>query len=248
MGALAVALAVLHCLHDPLRPWWSVGAILAVGLAAGLLAVWLRRPAYVWLSCLLLNLAGTILWWSWADAAVSVLDWNLPTVVGLVEANVLALAIGSLVWTLIGVLHRPGVPHIQRGGHVVPTAHAAAQLAACLLGTMVAIGVLHELLGLEHLAPQRLAWIALAAVALAAAVCLWEREGRFVLPVLYGLALTALGMELLALGLSSRRTFCASAAVELAAFALLAAVAGWIVRRARPVWRTAGIAMDQRRG
>ena len=41
----------------------------------------------------------------------------------------------------------------------------------------------------------------------------------------------ALGMELLALELPSRRLFCWSAAVELAAFALAVAVIAWVARR-----------------
>ena len=51
-------------------------------------------------------------------------------------------------------------------------------------------------------------------------------------------------MELLALGLP-RRMFCWSATLELAAFALAAAVAAGLLRRGQPLWRAAGMAAGQ---
>ena len=66
-----------------------------------MVALWLRRPAYVYFSGLLLNVAGTILWWSWADASVNIFHWDLGTVAGLVAANVICLAIGSVAWSLL---------------------------------------------------------------------------------------------------------------------------------------------------
>ena len=201
--------------------------------AAGLVALWLRRPAYVYLSGALLNVAGTILWWWWAAANVDILNWNFRTVAGLVQSNVLALAAGSIVWSLLRVTHRDGVPHARWGGRQQPAAHVAAGLGACLLGVLVAVCVVYELLGLRHVGPQRLDWIALAAVALAAAVCLWDHAREFALSTLYGLGLAALGMELLALELPSQRMFCWSAAVELAAFALAAALVARLLHALR---------------
>ena len=177
IGAAAVALAVVHSLHDPLRPWWSVRATLAVGMAAGMVALWLRRPAYVYFSGLLLNVAGTILWWSWADASIDIFQWDLGTVSGLVAANVICLAIGSVAWSLLRLAHAEGVPHIGRDGRVEPAAHVAVQFGVCLLGILVAVCVAHELLGLHPAGPQRLEWIALAAIAAAALVCLGSGLG-----------------------------------------------------------------------
>ncbi len=198
-----------------------------------MVALWLRRPAYVYFSGLLLNVAGTILWWSWAGASVNIFRWDLGSVAGLVAANVICLAIGSIAWSLLRFAHPEGVPHIGEDGRIEPAAHTAVRFGVGLLGVLVAVCVANELLGLRHVGPQRLDWIALAAIAAAALVCLGDRAraAGFVLPSLYGLGLMALGMELLALELPSRRLFCWSAAVELAAFALAVAVVAWIARR-----------------
>ena len=143
------------------------------------MALWLRRPAYVYLSCLLLNVAGTILWWSWAAADVNIFSTGtFGPVAGLVQANVICLAVGSIALDAGGIGASRRAFRMTAGAAAIePAAHAAARLAACLLGMMVAICVADELLGLEHVAPQRLDWIALAAVALAAVVCLWDRSG-----------------------------------------------------------------------
>ena len=44
------------------------GAILAVSLTAGLIAVLLRKPVHVYVSGLLINLAGTIVWWAYSTS------------------------------------------------------------------------------------------------------------------------------------------------------------------------------------
>ena len=62
IGAAAVALSLAYFLKDPGRPWWSFRAILAASVTAGLLAAWLRLPGYVYLSGLLVNVAGTVTW------------------------------------------------------------------------------------------------------------------------------------------------------------------------------------------
>ncbi len=130
IGGLAVMLATIHALHDPFRPGWSVRAIVAVAAAAAVVALWLRRPTYVFLSCLLLNLSGTILWWSWSGAKLDILDWDLQTVAALVQANVISLAIGSMIWTLLKVAHREAEKAVRP--FLEPAAQGAAQLApAC---------------------------------------------------------------------------------------------------------------------
>ena len=132
IGGLAVLLATIYALHDPFRPGWSVRAIVAVAAAAAVVALWLRRPTYVFLSCLLLNLSGTILWWSWSGAKLDIFDWDLQTVAALVQANVIALAIGSMIWTLLKVAHREAERAVRP--FLEPAAQGAAQLGALPAG------------------------------------------------------------------------------------------------------------------
>ncbi len=141
IGAAAVALAVMHAHADQAGAWWSIRAIVSISVAAGLLALWLRLPAYVFISGLLVNVAGMIGWMAWGPA-------TLPS---LVEVNVLCLAAGSAAWSLLEWSHRSGVPHGQFDGRPLPFAHLAAAAATALVSGLVAAGVTGELLLLPEL-------------------------------------------------------------------------------------------------
>ncbi len=231
IGTLTVALATLHAFHDPARPWWAAGAILAVSLTAGLVALVLRKPLHVYFSGLLINLGGTIAWWAYSPSGARWPDWDLADVAGLVQANVLCLAIGSVVWSLLELLPR-GVPSPRAEGQP-PFAHLAAQAGAVLLALVAATGVASTLFQLGGIPIERLDWIALAGVATATAVCLGDRGARFPLPALYGLGLSAIAMGLLARQLTPRM-LCWSAVDELAGYALVAATAALLALRVRP--------------
>ena len=259
IGTLTVVMAALHAFHDPARPWWAAGAILAVSLTAGLVALLLRKPAHVYFCGLLINLAGTIVWWAYSPSGARWPGWNLADMAGLVQANVLCLAIGSVVWSLLELLPQ-GVPNQKADGQP-PFAHLAAQLGAVLLGLVVAVGVVTTLLssplpysgeGQEvttspfplgegqgvralQIPVERLDWIALAGVIAATAVCLCDRRANFPLPTFYGLGLSAIGLGLLARQLTPRM-FCWSAADELAGYALVAATIAWFLPRSREGW------------
>ncbi len=245
IGALTVALAALHAFHDPARPWWAAGAILTVSLTAGLVAVVLRKPVHVYLSGVLLNLAGTIVWWAWSPSGPRWPAWTPADVAGLAQANVLFLAIGSVVWSLVDILPRRSnggpalasslvppyglVPHPKADGQP-PFAHLAAQLGAVLLGLVTAAGVAATLLQGPRIPVGRLDWIALAGIVTATAVCLRKRRERFPLPTLYCLGLSAVGLGLLARQLTPRM-FCWSAVNELAGYALAVAAIAWFLRK-----------------
>jgi hypothetical protein len=231
IGGLTVAMATLHAFHDPARPWWAAGAILAVGLTAGLVAVVLRKPAQVWFSGLLINLAGTIVWWAYSPSGAPWPDWSLADLAGLAQANVLCLAIGSFVWSLVELLPR-GASNLKFHGQP-PFAHQAAQTGAVLLGLVTAAGVAATLLHRRHIPIGRLDWIALAGIVAATAVCLRQRRAHFPLPTLYGLGLSAIGLGLLARQLAPRM-FCWSAADELAGYALAVAAIAWKGTRHAP--------------
>jgi hypothetical protein len=231
IGAVTVALAALHAFHDPARPWWAAGAILAVSLTAGLVAVVLRKPLHVYFSGLLINLAGTIVWWAYGPSGARWPDWNLADAAGLVQANVLCLAIGSVVWSLLELLPR-GVPN-PKAERQPPFAHLAAQAGAVLLALVAATGVATTLLELGRIPIERLDWIALAGIVTATSVCLRNRRARFPLPTLYGLGLSAIALGLLARQLTPRM-FCWSAVDELAGYALVAATVALLTLRVRP--------------
>ena len=233
IGTLTVALATLHAFHDPGWPWWAAGSILAVSLTAGLAALLLRKPAPVYVSGLLINLAGTIVWWAYSTSSLRWPNWGVADFAALVQANVLLLAIGSVVWSLLEFLPR-GVPQLP-GERQQPFSHLAAQLGAVLLGLVTAAGVAATLGQLPRIHMERLDWIALAGIAAATAVCLRDRQARFPLPTLYGLGLAAVGMGLLARQLAPR-LFCCSAVDELAAYVLVTAAIAWFLPRGREDW------------
>ena len=147
IGTLTVAMATLHAFHDPARPWWAAGAILAVSLTAGLVAMLLRKPVHVYFSGLLINLAGTIVWWAYSPSGARWPEWNLADMAGLVQANVLCLAIGSVVWSLVELLPQ-GVPNLEADGQP-PFAHLAAQMGAVGIGLVTAAGVATTLFGAD---------------------------------------------------------------------------------------------------
>ena len=220
IGTLAVGLAVLWCYDDPGSPWWSAGAILTVGLAAGLLAVWRRLPAYVCISMLSLNLAGTILW----------LDWGAATDAGMVYTNVLCLAVASSVWSLLGHLLPSGVPALRLDDRRLPPAHLAAAVSTGLLAAFVAGVMVWNLMSGPREVVDSLGWYALLATVAAVAICLWDRSARFPLPGLYLLGMTFVGMALDARKLSACNVFWTGSS-EAASFALVTAVVGWLLWR-----------------
>ena len=234
IGMLTVAVATLHAFQDPARPWWAAGAILTVSLTMGLVALLLRKPAEVYVSGLLINLAGTMVWWAYSASAAQWPDWNLADATSLVQANALCLALGSIVWSLLEFLPS-GVPSSKTAGQEL-FAHLAAQAGAVGIGLVTLAGVFATLFGQWHLPVVPLDWIALGSVVAATAVCLLDRRARFPLPTLYCLGLSAVGMGLLARQLTPRM-FYWSAVDELAAYALAAALIGWALQNSTHAMR-----------
>ena len=256
IGGAAFALGVMHAAGDRAGAWWSIEAILSLSVTAALLALWLRLPGYVFVSGLLLNAAGVVAWLAWEPA----------TIAALLQINVLCLAAGSIVWSLLEAAHREGVPHwggkrgqspfVRSTFRAVPAgtdqrlvgdcplfpplcfAHWAAVAAVGLLAAYVAAGVAGELFRWQHLQIDigRMDWIALGATVAAVAVCLWNRNARFVLAGEYMLGLSAVGMALCASCLAPR-LWCWWAASALPAFAMAAAALGWLLPRMKSIGR-----------
>jgi hypothetical protein len=204
--------------------------VLGVSLAFGLLALWRGLPGYVYLSGILLNVAGTVYWMHQGPSDVP----------GFVHTNVVCLAAGSVIWTLIGLLGRfkPGV--FGRSEHLPPFAHLAVLLGLVLLGSLAGVSLILCVAQVEHAAVGPLGWIALGATAAAAALLLWDRRAGFPLAALYFSGLAALAMALDARLLTSR-ALCWTAGPELALFVLLAAVLSRLLPALAPLWRAAGM-------
>ncbi len=233
LAAASVGLALAYCLADPGRPWWSLRAILAASVMAGLVAMWQRLPGYVWTSGLLVNVAGTVAWAAWES------PW---TVVGLVQTNALCLGVVSAVWSVVRLARPDGVPEFRFDGRRIALAPLAAPAGLAMLAVVVVVSVVQGALGIDDVpaawgsAGRPLGWLALAALVVAATISLWDRTARFARPAWYGTGLIALGMALDARALSPR-VFLWTAGHELAAFVLLAALLAWIAPRWNALWR-----------
>ncbi len=258
IGAAALGLALFHVHDDPMRPWWSAGVVVAVSLAAGLLATWLRLPAYVYVSGLLWNVAASVLW----------LAWDSSNPYTLVASNALALAIASSGWSVLRSLGVDGggwhVPerseerglrpdHALRssgratlGGGILPFNHLAAAAATALLAGVAVTLVACDAKGIDHPTFHGLDGIALAAIAVAMTQLLWDGSARFVLPGLYAAGLTGLALELDARGLTGRG-LAWTAAVELSVLVLGAALLAELLPRRASLWKSLGIPSNEGR-
>lgn len=221
IGALATGLAVLHGYADPSGPWWPTGAILAASAAFGLLAIWQRLPVHVYLSGVLVNVAGTVAW----------THYGPETLAALVSVNVFCLAATACVWMLIDRFVRPGVTSLELADRPLPYAHAAVLAGAVLLGATTAAFVSADLVGeMPHAAFDRTGWIALGLLAAATLLLLGDRAARFVPATLYFCGLTAIGMALDVRAVTGY-SLCWTAAPELAGYALAASLIAWLMWR-----------------
>ena len=241
LGGLAVMLAISHGFDDPMRPWWSVRTILAMVVGSGLIAMWLRKSAYVDLSGILINVSGILVWWAWTSPGLPIGQWSGASIHSLIQTNVLCLAIGSILWTLVRPLHPDGVPRPNFGGSSQPFAHLAVQLGTTILAVFVVVAVGIELFA-GHTNIGRLDWIAVGALAVAAALCVFERA-RFVLPALYVQGLSALALGLIARDFSPKM-FYWTAVNELAFFALGMAIIGWCLAKVKQAFESETLAYN----
>lgn len=235
IGLLTVALSLLWCYEDPERPWWSIGAIAAVSLTAGLLAAWQRLPSYVHVSGLLVNVAGSVAWLSWDRG-------NLAT---LVETNALCFSATSAFWSVLGYVYPAGVPAAETSGRRLPFAHLSVQTAVVLMAALTATLVAFRLAAEAHQPTGSLAWYTLATIAASLVILLWDRSARFALPAIYLAGLTAVALWL-DVREPSPREFCWLAVPAMSIYVLAAAVLGRLLSRLRGLWRVLRIAPQRR--
>ena len=237
IGTIVVLLSLLHAGGDPDGVWWYVGTISAVAALSGVTAMCLRNPPYVYVAGLL---AHAVAWVVWPQ-------FGPRTLVGFAHVNAIALAVGACVWLLVDLLHPRGVPHARFGGRPLPYSHLAIRVAVAVLALVVFAGVVAHALELDRMLRPigPLDWAALAAVALAATVCVGDRTSRWALPGLYAVGLLAVGQSLCGRQLVGR-PFCYSGCIELSAFALATVALGLVLVRVEPVRRMLRIAGERR--
>lgn len=218
LAALAVAFAWRWSAIDPAQPWYPAGTVLAAALSLGLVAVGQQRPGFVWTSGLLVNLAA---WMAWRV-------WGPDTTAGLVNVQVLALALSGTAWSLVRIA-TGRVPDLPVEPGRLAFSHAALSTAVALAGAMAGQSLVVQL-AMPHdklaLAAFRLTdpvhAIALGATIAGLLVALADRSARFALAGLYAAGLAAIGLVL------ARQQFAwqplwVHAAPALGAFTLVAA-------------------------
>src|SRR5262249_34494743 len=84
LGLLGLALALRGAWNDPARPYWSAAVTLAVSVLLGALAVWSRRPVYVYASGMLFGVIGYLTWQAWLVDRVGIRSW-LPWGPGILD-------------------------------------------------------------------------------------------------------------------------------------------------------------------
>lgn len=236
-GALCLALTILHIEPRgvvPIEPLITVVVLIAV---AGWLACWQSLASYVFVSGLLVNVAILVAWGPFGP--VRGIDW--------LSVHAIGLAVGSIVWLVVDRAFPGAVPHARFDDRSLPYAHLAAGLGLVLFGLVALVGLGDDLLG-HWLGPTglprpgRLEWMALGAVAAVMIVSHWGRTARFGPLGLYLVALCAEALHLRHRAFTPEAMVIWASLAELAAIALLAALAGWTLPHMRPLWETVGIA------
>ena len=183
IAALVVFLALRCHATDPGRPWWSVGALVAMSGLAASLAVKTNQRGYLYAAGPLLNLATTI----WRMTKRQDGGWT-----DLVEINIVALAVPALAWLAMELRAFSRTAPFQRG---LPAFHHVAAIGSALaVAVITAFGLWADATGVPFRADELLGWLALVAAAVLMTACLWDADAAYAVGGLYALGLVAAGM------------------------------------------------------
>src|SRR5262249_19135287 len=145
---------------DPGRPWWSFTTTLAVSILLGADAIWSRRPFLVYVSGLLVSVAGYLIWHSWlisewegwgelpwprddwADTS-----WQPHQLPRFLYLQVACLGTASACWSLLELKLRRLREPIDLRGRWVPFVDAAALAALHLLALLILAGLVGDVMG-----------------------------------------------------------------------------------------------------
>jgi hypothetical protein len=198
---------------------------------AGFLAVRRHSPVFVWISGLLLNVAGTLAWWY---APPGYLE-------SLLSVQAICLALSSGIWTLLAVLSPRGVPHYCLARRPLVFARVAVQVGILLTGLLAVEGLVR---GLLDRAPRSLHaedWLAWLAIGMALVACRWDPTATRSGAGLYYWGLIGVGLAQVQRGFAPSQYFLWGSVCDLAGFVLVAALLGWVLTVAhRPSGRWLG--------
>lgn len=202
LSVCVVLLALGGTWGDPARPYWSSLATLAVSVLLGAMAVWTRRPGYVYASGLLINVVAFVVWQAWLVDHWGIVVWFVlgPEVFdGFLLLQILALAASSAAWSLVERRLRRLEPPVDVRSGVIPFAHAAVLLAYALLSILFLAALTSDFFVLDvHLRGPH-PWGVVAMTGLALILCFWDPEAQaWGLPTapLYGLGLLSIALLL----------------------------------------------------
>jgi hypothetical protein len=224
LPCLAAVLWALNTAFSRQEHLWAAEAVSICAVASGVFALWTRRPQYVWISGLLVDLVSVLFWSAWGP----------DTVLSFLLTNALGLAVAATLWTVIGLMYEREARPIE----LQPHSSFVAFAANAALGLVVLVVLL--LLGSDLLLPRIaissvLAWGALAVVGTALVAALWDRHTRFAPPGLYILGLAAIGLMLHEFTHSpSDLGLCA--ALALASYTIHASLLARMFDRSRDPW------------
>jgi hypothetical protein len=246
-GVLATGLALGDGIREVHRPWWPAGAILAISAIAAVTALWRRKVDYVYASSVLINAAGILIWRAHQPVWLSAAQWMAEIPIAFLMVNVLGLAAGSAIWSVLGRLRQFGEIDANAVNHTPPHyCIQAAWLGTTFFAVAVALGTAIDL-SAPHAVVKPLDWIALASIAAAAGICLWHRSPRPALQMFYCLGLATTAMWLWSTGFAPQKYSWAAGGM-LACYTLSAAVIGWLLPRLRAVWSTLRVPVADEQG
>lgn len=225
ISALLVGLA-LRGVDDPDRPYGSAAATLTASALAGALAVWTRRPRYVTVSGLLINLAGFFVWLVHGPYSLD----------GFVSSQILCLAFASMGWSVVEMALRNSLVPLDLRGGGVPFSHRAVAVGTVGLSLLIGLGLYtHMVRESLHLA-SGLTWVALTAVSVAVAICLWDATARHTFAGLYVISLLGIMLVIQHDHFSPRESAWLAAPL-IAGQGLLTALIGWAAPSCTGLWR-----------
>jgi hypothetical protein len=225
IGLALLVLALRGTWQDPQRPYWSAGVTLAVSIMAGALALKSPRPLYVYVSGLLINAVGSIVWVAWSYAAP---DAAMPPPYSFGFTQSLCFALAGGIWLGVELLRQGrGLGPTLRGG-VIPFTHLAATLATCLVAILAGSAIASDLFGGSLHDEGALPWVALAALLATLTLSLWDREAGFNLGCLYAAGAATIGLTLHTANLESGQLG-RMAGILFAAYVLATTALAWFV-------------------
>jgi hypothetical protein len=142
----------------------------------------------------------------------------------------MALAVGTIVATLIGLAQRTGPSNGKVGNRTIEFAHVANVVSIGLLLLFVAHSLVVGVTSSHLLTLQSLDLVGFLTVAAAVLVSFSDVTWRYAMAALYAYALGAVGIAQTLRGFSPGRFFTWGIASDLAGFVLLAALLGWILQ------------------